>query len=84
MRKSMMVIMAVLGILIIPAGLATAVEFYDPDPDEPGKFMGPHGPNHTDWHYHGPPANADHHCHEALEDSNAPEGVHESCEGGHH
>jgi hypothetical protein len=87
-RRSKIAILAVFvfffGLIAFPVMNATAgVEFYDPLPDVPGKFMGPHGPNHTEWHYHGPPANEHAHCHEAEEDPEAPEGVHHGCESGH-
>ena len=72
------------GIIAFPVMNATAaVEFYDPLPDSPGKFMGPHGPSHTEWHYHGPPANMEAHC-DALEDSGAPEEVHGACHHDEH
>ncbi|UCG70744.1 MAG: hypothetical protein JSV09_07005 [Thermoplasmata archaeon] len=73
-----------IGIMAIPMTASAGVEFYDPLPDVPGKFMGPHGPQHTEWHYHGPPQYEEDHCHEAMEDPNAPEGVHHHCEEGHH
>jgi hypothetical protein len=70
------------GLFIQPKDTTAGVEWCDPLPDLPGKFMGPHGPQHTDWHYHGPPQNEDAHC-DALEDSDCPEEAHEAC-GDHH
>jgi hypothetical protein len=77
--------MFLIGLAVVPVMNATAaVEFYDPLPDVPGKFMGPHGPNHQEWHYHGPPAYEHDHCEAAEDDPGAPHGVHHACEDGHH
>jgi hypothetical protein len=78
LEKWLITAIVVVGLLAAPMVYAT--EFYDPLPDEPGKFMGPHGPKHTHWHYHGPEANEDAHCEAALEDPIAPEGVYHFCE----
>ncbi len=58
-----------------------AAEWYDPLPGVPGKFMGPHGPQHLDWHYHGPPSNEDQHCLAAAAAEAAPQGVLDHCSG---
>lgn len=83
MDKLFVVAMLCAGLLAVPMAYVYAVEFYDPLPDVPGKFMGPHGPQHLDWHYHGPPANEPDHCEAALADGGAPEGVHHHCGGNH-
>jgi hypothetical protein len=83
MKKHIIGAVLLAVVLMVPAAASAGVEFYDPLPDTPGKFMGPHGPQHQEWHYHGPHANEDAHCDAAHDDPNAPEGVHEYCEEHH-
>ncbi len=56
MRK--FVVLAVLCLLLIAAPVAYAAEFWDPAPNDAGKFMNSKG----SWKYIGPPKNKAWHC----------------------